>query len=175
MKTEERKIIEGTLFILKVDRKYLLRFEIEGINKNYWIFPGGSYERNNSGARELGIECAVRETKEETGLTPLKPRLKARIFFDNFKRTFPGKTEIANFDYDALYFISGDYTGKFQEISPDKRKQNWFSYKEALNLPMHEGDKEILNALERIPYEKIIEGRIIHNQTKIESAIFTAI
>ena len=175
MKTDERKIIEGTLFLLKVDGKYLLRLETEGINKDCWVFPGGSYEREDSGERELGVECAVRETEEETGLTPLKPRLRARIFFDNFKRVFPGKTEIANFDYDALYFISGDYTGTFREISPDNRRQDWFTYEEILNLPMHEGDREVLKALERIPSERVIEGRIIHIGSKLENAFFTAI
>lgn len=175
MNETDRKIIEGTLMILKVNEKYLLRFETKGINKDCWIFPGGSYEREENGARELAVECATRETREETGLTPIKPKLKARIFFDNHKRIFPGKTETANFDYDALYFISQEYTGTLKETSPDGRKQAWFTYEEAQNLPMHPGDKEILKALERISGDRVFEGRIVHNKSDLESAVFVDI
>lgn len=175
MKTNDRVIIEGTLLILKIKGKYLLRLEQGGINNNCWIFPGGSYDRELSGARELGVQCAIRETQEETGITPLEPRLKARIFFDNFKRIFPGKTEVASFDYDALYFYTENYNGELKEISPDGKKQGLFTYEEALNLPMHEGDKEILKALEKIPSNKVFEGRIVHNGSKLDLAVFQEI
>ena len=174
MKEDDRKVIEGTLCIIKVNNKYLLRLETRGINKDCWIFPGGSYERNKSGARELGIECAIRETQEETGLTPLDLRLRARIFFDNFKRIFPGKTEVATFDYDALYF----YSENFRE-SPELRKEQgeigWFSYEETRNLAMHKGDLRLLEELELRPQEEIFEGVVVHEGTKLEYASFHTI
>jgi 8-oxo-dGTP diphosphatase len=172
MKESERKIIEGTLCVLYSKERYLLRLETEGINKGCWIFPGGSYERAESGVRELGVECVIRETEEETGMTPIRPKLKARIFFDNFKRIFPGKINIADFDYDALYYISTEYIGEFKKISPDGREQKWFRYDETLILNMHQGDREILKALERIPRERVFEGNIVHKGTDLEFAVF---
>ena len=65
--------------------------------------------------------------------------------------------------------------GKLREVGPDGRKQGLFTYEETLKLAMHEGDREILKALEKIPNDRIFEGRIVHNGSKLELSIFQEI
>jgi 8-oxo-dGTP pyrophosphatase MutT (NUDIX family) len=178
MDENQRKLIRGTLCIVKRkhDNRYLLRFETKGINANCWIFPGGDFEYLADKQRiELGVECAARETQEETGISPQNLRLRAIILFDNKKRIFPGKTEVANFNYQGIYYYTEDYIGEFREVGPDGRKQGWFNYDEAMHLPMHPGDKAILKALETIAQEEIFEGVIVHNIGDLESATFQLI
>jgi len=177
MDEQKRKILRGTLCLVqREDGRYLMRLETKGINQGCWIFPGGDYELLQDKTRtELGAECAIRETQEETGITPKDLKLRAIIYFDNRKRTFPGKTEIASFDYEGKYYFTKEYIGEFQEVGPDGRRQGWFTYEEAKKLPMHEGDLKILDALERMPSLRVFEGVIVHNESKLESANFLVI
>ena len=59
-------IIDTTMIYLKKDDSYLLLFRNKkknDINKGKWIGIGGHVEAN-----ETIDQCAIRETKEETGL-----------------------------------------------------------------------------------------------------------
>ena len=175
MKEEPRKLIRGTLCILKKDEKYLMRWETKGFNKDFLIFPGGSYEKVQLVERtELGAECAARETLEETGIRPIDLKLRATIFFDNKRGIFPDKTEVANFDYQAFYFSTENYTGQFTERGPEG-KQGWFRYEEARKQPMFEGDRRILDMIARIPAKEVFEGVVVYNGTALESATFLRI
>jgi 8-oxo-dGTP pyrophosphatase MutT (NUDIX family) len=177
MDTERRKIIRGTFCIIRrEDNKYLMRLEKSGINAGCWIFPGGDYEILKSEDRtELGIECAARETREETGITPINLKFKARIFFDNRYRIFPGKSETANFDYDGDYYFTEEYNGELKPISPDGREQKGCTYEDARKLPMHEGDIAILDYLESSPKEAIFGGVIVHEGRRLKLAKFSII
>jgi ADP-ribose pyrophosphatase YjhB (NUDIX family) len=176
MDEQIRKLYRGTLCIIYSNGKYLMRFNPTGINVDFWTFPGGSYKLIEENKRtELGIECASRETREESGVTPKNLRFLARIFFENRKRMFPGKTEIANFDYDASYFLATDYEGEFREIGPEGTKQGFFTLEEALKLPMPEGDLAILKEIDKHKTQGIFEGVIVYNLTKLESATFQTI
>ena len=166
MDKQKRKLYRGTLCILYQNGRYLMRFETAGINKNMWIFPGGSYKQLESGRMETGSECTSREAQEETGLTPLDLRYRARVFFDNHLRIFPGEKDIADFDYDATYFQTSQFSGEFRDISPDGRKQAWFPHEEAIRLPMHEGDRELLRAIQGL--NCCFEAVIVHEKDKLK-------
>jgi 8-oxo-dGTP diphosphatase len=174
MDENQRRILRGTLMIIRrADGKYLLFHETKGVHKGMWIFSGGSYDTIKTEDRsETGIECVVRETQEETGITPINPRFKAKIFFDNHLRIFPGETKIANFDYEGAYYLSTDYSGEAKPISPEGKEQGWFSYEETKNLPMHEGDRRFLEILEKSPLEKVIDGVIVHEGSRLKTDHF---
>jgi len=177
MDEQKRKLYRGTLCVVRrEDDRYLMRLETQGINKGCWIFPGGDYEILQDGTRtEFSAECAIRETQEEMGITPLNPKLRALIYFDNRKRIFPGKREVANFDYQAAYFCSHDFEGEFRKTGPEGNKQGAFTYEEATKLPMHPGDLKILDALTRMPLHHVFEGVVVHNGLSLESADFLAV
>jgi len=174
MKLDGRTLARGTLMIIRrEDGKYLLFHETRGVHKGMWMFPGGSYDQLQEDRSETGAECAVRETTEETGVSPINPRFKAKVFFDNHLRIFPGQSEIASFDYEGAYYLTTEYKGEVQAISPEGKEQGWFSHQETLSLPMHEGDRKFLEQLETAPLEKIIDGVIVHGGSKLKTYSFT--
>ena len=176
MDEQIRKLYRGTLCVVFSNGKYLMRFNKTGINANSWTFPGGSYKLIGENLRtEFGVECATRETKEETDITPLNPRLRARIFFENRRRIFPGKKEVADFDYDASYFLATSYEGELKAVGPEKTKQNFFDFEKALTLPMPPGDLAILRELNKRDISKVFEGVIVYNGINLESATFRTI
>lgn len=170
MKDEVRPIIRGTLCVVIKDCKYLMRLENGGINDGCWIFPGGSFDDiQGEDRRELGVECATRETQEETGVTPINPILKATMFFDNRYRIFPGKTEVASFDYQGLYYQAEDFEGELKPTHKDCR-QGLFLYREAKTLHMHEGDRAILKAIHFSRSRECLDGVIVHEGNKLKLA-----
>lgn len=176
MDRPKRKLYRGTLCVIHKEGKYLMEFQENDINSGCWIFPGGGYNLTPDGTRtELGIECASRETREETPYKPLRPRLIALIFFDNRFRIFPGKTEVADFDYDARYYYSQEFEGEFNERGPEGHKIGWFTYEQLRELPMHEGDRRILEAIVKRPEGSIIDGVIVHRGDRLERADFALI
>ena len=55
---------------------------IDGHGKDLFNFPGGKCEVNAAtGAVESFAECAVREPREETGITPIDPTLVGQLQF----------------------------------------------------------------------------------------------
>jgi len=180
MDTNARKLIRGTLCVIRdLQGRYLMRHQIGGINNGCWIFPGGDYDIVEQEDRtELGPECAKRETREETGITPNNPRLIARIFFDNRYRIFPGKTQVANFDYDADYYFADRFSGELAPIGPEGTRQDWFNYEDARKLQMHQGDLAVLEKLEQtisVSSNIVIGGVIVHEGSNLKSATFRQI
>jgi len=176
MNEEKRKLIRGTFCILQDTLgRYLMRYEPKGINANCWKFPGGSFEfLSQLGRIERGVECAIRETAEETGIIPINPFLKAIITFDNHARIFPGKTEVADFDYEGHFYATREYSGEFKEIgpAPDSYRQGWFSYEALQSMPMHEGDRAILQRIHSSDFREQIEGVIVHEGSRLVLADF---
>lgn len=84
---------------------------IEDPNSGYFTLPGGKLKNDEKGLDNNGrIKSVIRETKEETGIEPLKPVLRGVILFDNEDRIFDNWKNPDNF---LVYIYSSKkYNGK---------------------------------------------------------------
>lgn len=89
-----------------------------------WNGLGGKFE-----AGETPEECAIREIKEEAGLTISNPILKGIITFPMFDDKD---------DWYVFLFTVNDWEGNLTEC--DEGELAWIDNKEILNLPLWEGD-----------------------------------
>ncbi len=101
---------------------------------NSWCLPGGEIEKN-----ETAIAGAIREVNEETGITlkqkQLIPfnKLYLRRFSPLFKCSF------------ALYYVAFSNQPSLYIDQTEHSEGKWFSFEEALKLPLIEGGPFILN------------------------------
>ncbi len=124
-----------TLCYLERDGKYLMLHRTRKVNdENHdkWIGVGGKFEYG-----ETPYECAMREIKEETALTPNSLRYRGIVTF------------VSN-EYGTEYmhlFTSSDFTG---EIKSDCEEGElvFVDKSEITSLPIWEGDKIFLSLLD---------------------------
>ena len=108
------------------------------INEGKWIGVGGRKEPN-----ETIDECAIRETKEETGLDVHSLSCCGEVLFvdENFKIMM------------YIYEIT-DFSGELIEC--DEGDLKWIPIKDIYNYPMWEGDKAFLpKVINHEPYFKM--------------------
>ncbi len=123
LKMAERKpkLVVGVLARYK--NKYLLAKEMLEGGKEYWIVPGGKVEFG-----ETIEEAAIREIKEETGITAKS------LTFLNFKEAVA-----VDYNYHTVifFFETKVNSGKTQgDIEGKVIEAKWFTKKEALKLPL---------------------------------------
>lgn len=84
-------------------------------NSGFLTLPGGKLESWEKGLYnpEGRLEAAVRETEEETGLTPINLILRATILFDNAERIFDNWSNPE--DYLVYIFSAEEYDGILKE------------------------------------------------------------
>lgn len=135
----------GTLCYVHDDAKtlFLQRNQGEGkdIHHGLYVFPGGRFERG-----ERGVDCAIREIKEETGLTVRNLKLRQIIMFHNEGRLLGGRTDRPDF-YVELYETT-DFEG---ELKLEKKGDRllWVDNSEIQTLNMHECDRKSIELLEQ--------------------------
>ncbi len=123
-----------TLCYLEKDGKYLLIHR--GNKKNdgsqgKYMGVGGHFEENES-----PYDCAIREVREETGLT-MVPKYRGIVTFVSDK-----------YETEQMHlFTATEFTG--QQCSTDEGELHWIDKKEIYTLPMWEGDTVFLNLLEK--------------------------
>ena len=148
-------IIDTTMIYLKKDDSYLLLFRNKkknDINEGKWIGVGGRKEPN-----ETIDECAIRETKEETGLDVHSLSCCGEVLFvdENIQMMM------------YIYEIT-DFSGNLIEC--DEGDLKWIPIKDIYNYPMWEGDKVFLPLLiNHEPYFRIrltYENDILINTQK---------
>lgn len=100
-------------------------------NGDKWIGVGGKFEYGESPG-----ECAVRETREETGLTMLEPQFRGLVTF---------VSDEWGVEYMHLFTCS-KFTGSL--IDCDEGKLVWLPKAELLTKKMWAGDRIFLRALE---------------------------
>ena len=139
-----------TLIYLKRDDCYLMLHRVSkknDINKDKWLGIGGHFEHDES-----PFECVKRETKEETGYDLITAKFRGIVTFVayNNKEDFLNKKDgICEYVH---VFTSEDFKG--DEVSSginfscDEGKLKWVPIKEVYNLPIWEGDKLFLRAIE---------------------------
>ena len=105
-----------SLVYIERDGKYLMLHRTKrenDVNAGKWIGVGGKFERDESPE-----ECAIRETREETGLTLLRPVFRGIVTFVN---------DVCPTEYMHL-FTCGDFTGNLREC--DEGELAWIPKEE---------------------------------------------
>lgn len=126
-----------TVCYIKKDKKTLMMERVKKTDdphRDKWIGIGG---RMKSG--ENPFECVVREVREESGLTLLKPKLKGLLSFsNNVESPFPG--------WQVFVFISTNYKGRLKRQCREGLLK-WIDNKELERLNLWEGDRIFLPLL----------------------------
>lgn len=147
-----KQIIDTTVIYLKRNNCYLLLYrnkKKEDINANKWIGVGGKRKAN-----ETIDECAIRETKEETGYDVHSLKCAGEVLFVD--------EEIQMMMY--VYEIE-DFDGEMHECNEGALK--WIPLDKIYDYPMWEGDKAFLPLLiNHAPYFKM---RIIYSHGELIS------
>ncbi len=112
---------------------------VEDMHHGFHVPPGGKTKRG-----ERGIDCVVREFKEETGLTLLHPRLRAIATFYNQGRILGGQENPE--DWCVEIYEAHDYFGQTKE-EHSKAKLIWIRDADLKTTRMYPGDRKILELL----------------------------
>ena len=106
------------------------------MNHDKWIAVGGRFE-----AGESPVECALREVKEETGLTMVSPRYRGVVTFINDR-----------YETERMHlFTAEQFEGEMTDC--DEGELVWLPKAELDGLPQWEGDRIFHRLLkERIPF-----------------------
>ena len=123
-----------TLCYLERNGAYLILHRTKKVhdeNGDKWIGVGGKFEPGESPE-----ECALREVREETGLTMLKPKFRGIVTF---------VSDEWGVEYMHL-FVCTDFTGDLIEC--DEGDLVWLPKRELLGKKMWAGDKIFLKALD---------------------------
>ena len=128
-------MLYSTLCYLERGDEYLMLHRVKkknDINHDKWIGVGGGFEHGESPE-----ECALRETREETGLTLTDCRFRGIVTFD-----CEGQETL----YMHLFTASG-WTGEL--IDCDEGELEWVPKEKVYDLPIWEGDKIFFRLLEQ--------------------------
>ena len=128
-------MINTTLCYLEWDGKYLMLHRVKKANDpshDKWIGVGGKFEDGESPE-----ECALRETREETGLTLTSYRYRGLVTFVSDR----WETE-----YMHLFTADG-FTGELKEC--DEGVLEWIPRDRLLEIPHWEGDAIFLDLIAR--------------------------
>ncbi len=148
-------MLNTSLVYIEKDSKYLMLHRTKkehDCNKGKWIGIGGKF--NNAESPE---ECAVREVKEETGLTLLSMEYRGIVTFvsdDNFS------------EYMHIFW-SKDFSGSLCEC--DEGELEWVEKSKMNALPHWKGDEIFLNLLElKVPFFSL---KLVYTKGELVKAI----
>ena len=128
------RALNTTLIYIERGEEYLMLHRTKkenDCNRDKWIGIGGKFERGESPE-----ECALREAKEETGLTLTSYRYRGIVTFVS-DRWEP--------EYMHLFTADG-FDGALKDC--DEGELAWIKKKDLLALPAWEGDKIFLHLLD---------------------------
>ena len=123
----------STLCYIEKDGKYLMLHRIKkenDINRDKWIGIGGKFED-----KESPEDCVLREAFEETGLTLTSYSYRGIVTFIS---------NVCETEYMHLFTADG-FTGNISEC--DEGVLEWVEKDKITSLPLWEGDKIFLDAL----------------------------
>ena len=127
-------MLQTTLCYLERDGKYLMLHRVKkavDASHDKWIGVGGKFED-----RESPEDCALREVREETGLTMTDYRYRGIVTF--ISDQWPT-------EYMHLFTCTG-FSGQLREC--DEGVLEWIDKKRLMELPMWEGDRIFLRLLD---------------------------
>ena len=128
------RAVNSTLIYIERGDEYLMLHRTKkehDLNHDKWIGVGGKFEEG-----EAPEDCALRETREETGLTLTRWRYRGIVTF---------LSDLYETEYMHLFTADG-YTGT--PIECDEGDLEWIRKSELLKLPLWEGDKIFLRLLD---------------------------
>lgn len=147
-------MLYGTMSYVRVKGQILMKKK--GIRKNdpnsgYYTLPGGKLEPFEIGLSKTDgrLLSIIRETKEETGLKLVNPKLRGTVLFDNSERKFDNWKNPDNF---LVYIFGansyyGELKGEDEEGIP-----LWVDEKNILSLPKNPGDMKMYEWLKDSRY-----------------------
>ena len=103
---------------------------------------------------ETPEECAIREVKEESGLTLHSPNLAGFLTWPKFDGVE---------DWYAFVFVGTDYSGELT-ASSEEGDLKWIPENEVLDLPLWEGDRLFLRW---ILEGRFFSGKFIYEEGKL--------
>ncbi len=141
----------ATLCYLQHDGKTLMLHRIKksgDIHAGKWNGLGGKMEPG-----ETPEECAIREVREEAGLTVVSPRLRGFLTFPSFAQEE---------DWYVFVFTSRQFSGAL--IDSTEGDLRWVDDQELLALHLWEGDRIFLPWLES---DRFFSGKFIYRDGKL--------
>ena len=152
-------MINSTLcYIIKNDECLMLHRTKKQNDQSHdkWLGIGGKFED-----KESPEECAMREIKEETGLTVTDYKYRGIVTFVSDK----WETE-----YMHLFTVTG-FTGDIIEC--DEGELEWIKKSEMLKLLMWEGDKIFLNLINKdVPFFSL---KLVYSGDSLANAVLNGI
>lgn len=132
-------MINTTLCYIGREGKYLLLHRVKkehDLNKDKWIGIGGKFEEGESPE-----DCVVREAREETGLTLVRPQYKGIV-------TFISDASPTEFMH---LFVATEFTGTLLDC--DEGVLEWVPKEKMFGLPHWKGDEIFLSLIAReVPF-----------------------
>lgn len=133
------ELLQTTLCYLEQDGCYLMLHRVKkkkDVNHDKWIGVGGKFEPG-----ETALACALREVREETGLTMQSPQYRGIVDF--YCSPWPAERM-------HLYTCT-DFTGTMTDC--DEGTLEWVPKDAVQNLPIWPGDKIFFRLLaEKAPF-----------------------
>ena len=122
------------------------------MNRDKWIAVGGRFE-----AGETPEDCAMREVREETGLTMLSPAYRGVVTFINDR-----------YETERMHLFTADrFEGEMTDC--DEGELVWIPRKALNGLPMWEGDRIFHRLLdEGVPFFRL---ELVYSGEKLLSAV----
>ncbi len=148
------KMIAATLCYVRKGGKTLMLHRVKKANdvhEGKWNGLGGKFELGESPE-----ECVVREIREESGLTIIKPDLRGIL-------TFPGFD--GEHDWLVFLFTADKFRGKLDKNSNEGNIE-WIPDSKLLNLPLWEGDRLFLKWLKN---KKFFSAKFIYKKGRLKS------
>ncbi len=146
-------MLNATMCFLRSQGNTLLLYRNRGkgdIHDSWYVPPGGRTERG-----ERGIDCIIREFREETGLRLFNPKLRAVVTFYNKGRILGGKKNPE--DWLVQVYEATNFTGGLREEHP-KAKPIWVPKSELKKVRIYPGDRRIFELLrEQGVFEVIVQ------------------
>lgn len=151
----ERTMKNTTLIYIEKDGKTLLLHRTKkknDLNHDLWVGIGGHCEEGESPE-----DCALREAKEETGLTLTEYKYRGVVTFVSDK-------------YEGEYmhlFTSSDFVGDIIEC--DEGDLEWIENERVLSLPAWEGDRLFLELLRKD--EPVFSLKLVYEGSNLAEAV----
>jgi 8-oxo-dGTP diphosphatase len=158
-------MINATMCFLKNNRETLLLYRNRGeedLHNGWYVPPGGRTERG-----ERGIDCILREFREETGLTLINPKLRIIATFYNQGRSFAGAKENPD-DWCVEVYEARKFQGELTEEHP-KAKPIWIKDNDLVNRKIYPGDKKIMELLNQEGVFEVLTQYDKENLVRFES------
>jgi len=146
-------LVLTTLCYLKDSGKTLMMHRIKkkhDVHQGKWNGLGGKF---NPG--ENPEECALREIKEESGLTPKKLILKGVLTFPQFKPPD---------DWYVFLFIGMGFIGTLTDSSEGTLE--WVPDEKILDRPLWDGDRIFIPWLNQ---ERFFSGKFVYKHKELEA------